>query len=149
MLTRWTDLDRTFSVFNEIHRRMNQILNDYEPSGWTEKPEINNSWPTVNLYDSGDELLMYAQVPGLSEKDIFLNLNQDVLTITGERKNYIPEGYSIHRQERGDVNFSRSFTFPCKIDPEKVSATVKDGVLTIKLAKATEAKPRQITVKAQ
>ncbi len=149
MLTRWTDLDRTFSVFNELHRRMNQLFDDYEPTGWTVRPVVAQSWPAVNLYDSGDELMIRAQVPGLSEKDISLNLNQEVLTISGERNSEIPEGYSVHRQERGDVKFSRSFTFPCRIDPEKTSATVKDGVLTVKLAKAPEAKPRQITVKAQ
>ena len=72
-----------------------------------------------------------------------------MLTISGERKVEAPEGYSVHRQERGSVKFSRSFTFPCRIDTEKASATVKDGVLTIKLAKAAEAKPRKITVTAQ
>jgi len=149
MLTRWTDLDRTFSVFNELHRRMNQLFDDYEPTGWAVRPVVSQSWPAVNLYDAGDELLIRAQVPGLSEKDISLNLNQEVLTISGERKSEAPKGYSVHRQERGTVKFSRSFTFPCKINAEKASATVMDGLLTIKLTKAAEAKPRQILVKAQ
>lgn len=149
MLTRWTDLDRTFSVFNELHRRMNRLFDDYEPTERRGRPAVARSWPPVNLYDAGDELLIRAQVPGLSEKDITLNLDQEVLTISGERKSESPEGYSVHRQERGSFKFSRSFTFPCKIDPELTSATVKDGLLTIKLGKAAEAKPRKITVKAQ
>ena len=149
MLTRWTDLDSTFSVFNQLHRRMNQIFNDYEPETWTNSSSPSYSWPAVNLYDAGEELFIYAQVPGLSEKEINLSLNQEVLTITGERIIDAPEGYSTHRQERGAINFSRSFTFPCKIDPEKVTASVKNGLLTIKLAKAPEAKPRQISVQAQ
>lgn len=149
MLTRWNDLDRSFSFVNELHRRMNQLFNDYEPTNWRVRPVVHQSWPAVNLYDSGDELLIQAQVPGLSEKDITLNLNQEVLTISGERRSVAPEGYSVHRQERGSVKFSRSFTFPCKIDPERASATVKNGLLTIKLSKAAEAKPRQIEIKAK
>ena len=93
--------------------------------------------------------MIKALVPGLSEKEIQISGNQEVLTISGERKVDAPEGYSVHRRERGNVRFSRSFTFPCRLDMERASASVKDGVLTIKLAKAAEAKPRQITVTAQ
>jgi HSP20 family protein len=105
-------------------------------------------WPLVSLHDEGEALALYAEVPGLSEKDIDLNLNQNVLSISGERKVEAPEGYSVHRRERGSVRFSRSFSLPCPIDPEKASATVKDGILTVRLEKAPEARPRQITVKA-
>lgn len=150
MLTRWSDLDRTFSMMDELQRRMNRLFNEYDVARWPAIGRLTaESWPPVNLYDTGEQLMIRALVPGLTEKQIQITGNQEVLTISGERKVELPEGYSVHRQERGSVRFSRSFTLPCKVDLEKASATVKDGLLTITLAKAAEARPRQITVKAQ
>jgi HSP20 family protein len=148
MLTRWSDLDRTFSMMDELQRRMNRLFNEYDLGRLPAVSRLTTgTWPLVNMYDAGDDLIIKAQVPGMSEKDIQITGNQDVLTLSGQRKVGLPEGYSVHRQERGSVKFSRSFTFPCKVDMEKASATVKDGLLTITLAKAAEAKPRQISVK--
>ncbi|MCC6746025.1 MAG: Hsp20/alpha crystallin family protein [Deltaproteobacteria bacterium] len=149
MLTRWSDVDRAFLMMDELQRRMSRIFEEYDGERWPGSARLTTgTWPLVNLYDAGDDLVITAQVPGLSEKDIQLTANQDQLTLSGERKVAAPEGYSAHRQERGSVKFSRSFTFPCKVNPEKTAATVKDGLLTVKLAKAAEAKPRQISVKA-
>jgi len=146
----WSDLDRTFSVMNELQRRMSQVYSGYETYRSPDDPLApRGTWPPVNLYDNGDEFVLQALVPGISEKDLKITANQDVVTLSGERTSTVPEGYSVHRQERGDVRFSRSFTFPCKCDLEKATASVKDGVLTLKLAKAAEAKPRQITVSAK
>jgi len=150
MLVRWTDYDSTFSWLSEFQRRMNKLLSDYDGIRFPEEADWSNTtWPATNLYDQGKELVIRAEVPGLSEKEIQITGNQEMLTITGERKVDLPEGYSVHRQERGRINFSRSFTFPCKVDLERTSATVKNGILTITLAKAPEAQPRQITIKAQ
>jgi HSP20 family protein len=149
MLTRWSDFDRTFAALDDFRRRMDRLVGDYnrlsEQDPWLGAGAI---WPQTHLRDEGNRLFVYAEVPGLSEKDIVLNLNQNVLTIAGERKIGLPEGYSVHRQERGSYKFNRSFTLPCAVDPEKAGATVKDGILTVTLEKAAEAKPRQITVKA-
>ena len=84
----------------------------------------------------------------MSEADIELTLDAEVLSISGERKAVAPEGYSVHRRERPHVKFARSVTLPCKVDVEKTKASVKDGVLTITLAKAPEATPRRIAVQA-
>jgi HSP20 family protein len=157
MLTRWTDLwpdiDRTVAAMDEFQRRMNQLFKGYEGHETYRRPGLaatpRGSWPPVNLYDAGEELVLHALVPGVTEKDLTITAHQDVLTLSGERQSTAPEGYSVHRQERGGIRFSRSFTLPCACDLEKVSATVKDGVLTVRLAKAAEAKPRQITVTAK
>lgn len=150
MQTRWNEVDRTLAVFEELQRRMNRVFTDLERGRQGDLWTVGRgSWPPVNLYDTGEELLLVAQVPGVPQDAITINANQDVLTITGERKTGVPEGYSVHRQERGDVTFSRSFTFPCKVDLEQVTAITRDGLLTVRLAKAPEAKPRQITVQAQ
>lgn len=149
MYPRWNELDRTLAVFEELQRRMNQAFTDLDHGRQGDQRTAGHgSWPPVNLYDTGEELLLVAQVPGVPQDAITINANQDVLTINGERKSGVPEGYSVHRQERGDVTFSRSFTFPCKVDLEQATAITRDGVLTVRLAKAPEAKPRQITVQA-
>ena len=107
------------------------------------------TWPRLNLFDTGAELVVEADVPGMTEKDIELTLHDGVLTLAGERKIAAPEGYTPRRQERAGFKFSRSIALPTRVDAEKTIALVKDGVLTITLAKAPEARPRQIAVKAQ
>ncbi|MCK6588252.1 MAG: Hsp20/alpha crystallin family protein, partial [Polyangiaceae bacterium] len=73
----------------------------------------------------------------------------DVLTLKGERKSDAPQGYTAHRRERAPIQFARSFSLPCRVDLEKTSAVVKDGLLTVTMAKAPEAQPRQIQVQAK
>ena len=138
----WSDIDRTFSLMDDLRWRMNQLFNESADG------RAVGIFPQLNLFDTGSALLLKADVPGLSEKDVELTINQDVLTLSGERKADAPEGYSVHRQERTPIKFSRSFTLPCRINPESASASIKNGVLTVTLAKAAEAQPRQITVNA-
>ena len=94
-------------------------------------------------------MVLHAEVPGLADKDIKITMNQDVLTLEGERRVLAPEGYSVHRKERSSVRFARSFTMPCKVDVERVGATVRDGLLTITLPKTPESQPRRIAVRSQ
>lgn len=147
-MLRWSDFNRSFAALDELRRQMNYYFDELDRprSPMSEMP--GRSWPRSNLFDNGSELLLYAAVPGLSEKDIELTLTGDTLALTGKRESPAPEGYSIHRKERGNIRFARSFTLPVKVDPEKVSASVKDGMLMVKMAKAAEATPRQITVQA-
>lgn len=161
MFTRFRDLERTFSAMDEARRRMDRLFDEYyDDRGWLRGAlfdDAGNSfglrpraaWPPVNLFDKQAALVLTAEVPGLSEKDVHIAINQDVLSLSGERKPDAPQKYAVHRQERLPVKFSRSFKLPCKIDLEKVTATVKDGILTITLPKVPEAQPRQITVSAQ
>jgi len=160
MLTRFSDIDRTFAVMDQLRRRMDRLLDEYEPAhaGTALRGSLGDEaerlwgrgrWPRLSLSDAGEKLLLKAEIPGLTEKDLQLSIQKDVLTMSGERKPDAPEGYLVHRQERAPIKFARSFTLPCKVDPEKSAATLKDGVLTVTLAKAPEAQPRQITVKVQ
>ena len=148
MLT-WDDIDRTFSAFDNFRRRMDRWYQDADgPRGALEGGFARQTWPRTNIYDNGKDLVLQAEVSGLSDKDIQLTVTQDAVALTGERKPDAPEGYSVHRQERGAWTFARSFTLPVKIDPEKVTATVKNGILTVTLAKVPESQPRKIAVKA-
>ena len=142
-------------MMDELRHRMNRLWDQYDfdrddhDRVFEAFGSRSGGWPRINLFDTGASLVVMAEVPGLSEKDLQLTINQDVLTLKGERKSDAPDGYSVHRQERTPVRFSRSFTLPSKIDPEKATANVQHGVLTITLPKAPEAQSRQISVRAQ
>jgi HSP20 family protein len=150
MLTRWNDLSRTFAALEEFRRRINRAVEEADYPRWAQQPNMlaGRSWPALSLYDEGNKLVLDAEVPGLAEQDIQLSLNQNVLSISGGRKVEAPEGYAVHREERGAVNFARSVSLPCQVDTDKVAAHVKDGLLTVTMEKSREAQPRQITIKA-
>jgi HSP20 family protein len=155
MLTRFDDLDRTFAVMDQLRRR---FYEDFEPRrrdtlrdslGDEGERAWSGRFPRISFVDTGASLVLEADLPGLTEKDVQLTIHQDVLSMSGERRSDAPQGYVAHRQERAPVKFARSFTLPCKVDPERSTAVIKNGVLTLTLPKAVEAQPRQIAVKAQ
>jgi HSP20 family protein len=155
MLTRWntswSEFDDMFSTVSQLKEYMDQLFRDDGVRGWSGRAgsQLGGSWPRANLVDSGSTLMLTAEVPGLSEKDIKLSLNQDVLTVAGERATRAPEGYTLHRQERPSIQFSRSFALPCRVNADRTSAVVRNGILTVTLEKASDAMPRQITVNAR
>lgn len=158
MITRWNDFGNLgrygsrsygspFDGLDELRREMNRLLFDFErglPEGETAPASI---WPRATLEDTGAALLLRAEVPGLAQKDLELSIDGTTLSLKGERSDTTPEGYSVHRKERGAYRFARSFTLPAKVDAEKVEASLKNGVLTVTLPKAKEAQPRQINVR--
>lgn len=155
MMTRWnqgwSDFDDMFTAMNELRDYMDRVLEEGPTARTWDRPMFSaftGTWPRMNLLDGGSTLVVNAEVPGLSEKDVTLSLNQEVITIAGERKAENLEGYSTHRQERPAVQFTRSFALPCRVNPERAMASVKNGILSVTMEKATEALPRQITVKA-
>lgn len=156
MLTLWhpyTDwnfgnLRRTLSAMEELRREMGEFLG--ETPRWRERGGEDpwGTWPRSCLRDTGDSLVVKAEVPGLSEKDVEITITGDTVAIRGERKADSPEGYSVHRKERSTYKFSRSFLLPVKVNPEKGQATVKNGVLELVMPKAPEAQPKKIAVTA-
>lgn len=143
MLTRWEDFDDTYTLLNSFRRQAERFFQDYEAGG----PARGNAGPRLNLFDTGAALVLTADVPGMGEKDLSIDVTQDVFTLRGERKADAPEGYAPHRQERGRYRFTRSFSLPARVDLERTTATVKDGVLTVTLPKPAEVRPRQIAVR--
>ena len=146
MLTFYNDWDRGLA---ELRRQMSQLLDDFD-ADWPSTSLFGSgkTWPRINLADVGDKVLVTAEVPGLSEKDVSVAIEQDVLAITGERRVQAPEGYSIHRQERDDFKFARAISLPCKVEADKTTATVRNGVLAITLPKVPEAQPKRIEVRS-
>jgi HSP20 family protein len=126
--------------------QMNRFLEDFE-SGRGNLSQ-GGVWPPTNFYDDGDHILVSSELPGVNEEEINIKLHNNMLTIKGERRENKPEGYAILRQERNVAPFSRSFTLQVEIDPEKTSASLKNGILTVKLVKVQAAKPKKIVVQA-
>ena len=106
-------------------------------SGWT---------PALDLYQSNDNVTAMVELPGMRKEDIDISLHDGTLTISGERKHEMVEGENAERSERYIGRFRRSISLPTRVDASKVTASYKDGILTVTLPKAEEAKPKQIQV---
>lgn len=105
--------------------------------------------PTVDIEEDDDNYLIRADVSGVDKKDIHVHLDNGVLSINGEKKveKETGKGTRQHRTERYSGSFSRRFTLPAAIKSDKVDASYKDGVLSLKIPKAEEAKPKSIEIK--
>jgi HSP20 family protein len=152
MLTRWSDLglrdlDATFAVLNDLRREMNRTFRDAGRGLPGQSPGQAGA-PHIELIDTGAALVVRAQVPGVDEKDLSITMEENSVAIKGERTDEVPEGYAVHRKERGAFTFSRAFTLPCTVDAEKTTAVVKNGILELTLPKSPEAQPRQIQILA-
>jgi HSP20 family protein len=145
-ITRW-DPFRDFSLLQD---RMNRLFDD-AGRGWRpEEPSATTTWsPAVDIFETENEIMVQAELPGVDRKDITLNLENNVLTLKGERrfeKETKQENY--HRIERAYGAFSRSFSIPAIVNEEKIRADYKDGILKIALPKKDQIKPKQIKIES-
>jgi HSP20 family protein len=140
MLNYWGDFgfDRSLAWMDDFRRRMDRLFLDYDTNARSLK---------MSVRDEGKTFVVLAEVPGISQENLKVSLHNGTLTINGERSDDLPEGYTVHRKERAPIQFSRSFQLPAKVDPDKTTAELKDGILKLTLEKAAEAQPRQISVK--
>jgi HSP20 family protein len=140
------DLSRDLT---DIQTQMNRLFDNFvgQPasSGMAERV-----WaPAADMYETKNEIVIVAELPGLSEKDIHLSITGDLLTIQGERQwGGEAKDASHYRRERWFGKFERSFSLPMPVDSGQVKATYRDGVLTVKLPKVEEIKPREIKIEA-
>lgn len=127
------EIDRLFEAPLAELARTSQIL-----SGWT---------PALDVYEDKDNLFVRAELPGMKREDISLTLHDGSLSISGERKSEDKyKDAEVYRSERFFGRFQRTVTLPTPVQAEKVKAQYKDGILTVTLPKAEEAKPKQIDV---
>jgi HSP20 family protein len=103
--------------------------------------------PAVNVYETQDEYVFQAELPGWTREQVSLNFENQTLTLSGNRQLQNGDGRQYHRVEGFYGQFSRSFTVPGVVDFNRVEARMKDGLLTVHLPKREEAKPRQIEVR--
>lgn len=110
------------------------------------KRPIPTVTPLVDIIENNDEILLYADMPGVDKKDITINIDNGRLALSGIRE--VSAVGAANWEEFGDVEFRRTFSVPQTIDVARVNAELKDGVLLLHLPKSDAAKPRQIEIKA-
>jgi HSP20 family protein len=115
------------------------------------EPQSNRPWaPAVDIYETENELVLKADVPEVESKDVDVRVENQTLTIAGQRKFEKQDSAAgYHRMERNYGTFTRSFAIPNTFDTEKISASYKNGVLTVTLPKKDAAKPRQVKVEVK
>jgi HSP20 family protein len=124
-------------VFEPFFGRFN-FLEDELPSG---------TWaPAVDVAEEGDKIFVKVEVPGMDEKDLKINFEDGVLTVSGERTFERKDERNYHRIERSYGTFTRTFTLPRTVDPNQITASYRNGILEIEIPKKEEAKPRQIAI---
>jgi HSP20 family protein len=140
----WSPLDQLSSLRDEINRLFEVPANG-NASG------VFNTWaPALDLYENKDTLLLKSELPGMKREDIDISVHENTITISGERHNEKKyEGSETSRSERFFGRFQRTLTLPKKVDSAGIKAIYRDGILTVTLPKAPEAKPRQIEVSAK
>lgn len=143
MITRWDP----FRDLSSLQDRMNRLFNDQFGAITRDESLTGSFVPPVDVYEDENSIQVRMEVPGINEKDIDIRLENNVLTIRGERKFEKEEKEeNFHRIERRYGGFTRSFTLPATVNPEDVKADYEKGVLKIGMAKRAEAKPKQIKV---
>jgi HSP20 family protein len=144
VITRWDP----FREFSTLQDRMNRLFRDsYGPEGREESLTTTSFAPPVDVYEDEHTVSLKIEVPGIDEKDIDVRIENNILTVHGERKFEKEEKEeNFRRVERQYGSFTRTFTLPTTVDAEKVSANYDKGILKIALPKKAEAKPKQIKV---
>ena len=142
-LISWPSLDRWMSLREDL----NSLFESPFWSALGRPGQLFSAWsPALDLYQNSDNVVAVVELPGMRREDIEISLHDGTLTISGERKRETSNGEKAERTERHIGKFRRSITLPTRVDADKVSATYRDGILTVTLPKATEAKPKQTPV---
>ena len=144
-LIRWDP----FREISTLQERMNRLFSEMaRRSPIAEEETIQGAWiPPVDIYETGDSIVIKAELPGISKEDITLEVKENTLSIKGEKKfEKDVKEESYHRVERSYGAFQRAFALPSTVQQDKVKAKFRDGILEVTLPKAEEAKPKQIKV---
>ena len=146
-LVRW----QPFQEINSLQKQMNRAFDDFfgrtTLMPFEENLAVPEFGPPVDIYEDDQKLTFKVELPGIEEKDVKVEITNNVLTVQGERKlGKDVKEENFRRMERHYGAFSRSFTLPSTVDPDKIEATYDHGMLTIQMPKRAEARPKQIKV---
>jgi HSP20 family protein len=145
-LVRWDPLREIDSLQGEMNRLFSTFF-DSPTRGGNGMTGARRWMPAMDLVETGEHFVLKADLPGLTESDVSIELENNVLTIAGERKTEHEEQHEgYYRLERATGAFSRSLTLPEGIDPDAVAATFANGVLEVRIPKPAEAKPRRVQI---
>lgn len=142
----------TYDPFRELRSLQDEINRAFSSSygRGSDNEMMRGAWsPSVDIFENKDTIVLEAELPGLSPEDVHISIENNILTLHGERKfEKKDEGDNFHRVERSYGSFTRSFTLPPTVSSENVDAMFENGILRLTLAKREEAKPRKIEIKA-
>jgi HSP20 family protein len=144
-LIRWEPIGELDTIQSEMNRLFNTFFEG--PPGGNGSPAGRRWIPAMDLVETGDEFVLRADLPGLSEDDVKIELEGGVLTVSGERKaehEHREQGYA--RLERSAGSFARSLTLPDGIDPDSITASFDLGVLEVRIPKPEQSKPRKVAI---
>jgi HSP20 family protein len=144
-VARWTP----FQNLQALQEEMNRRFNDAFRGGNGEETSVGqHQWsPPVDIYETEDALILDVDLPGVSKDQVSIEIHQNILTLRGQRPHQADrQDDRYHRVERTYGTFHRAFTLSIQVDQEKVQATYRDGVLTLRLPKVEAAKPKRIAI---
>lgn len=124
--------------FSRLYRDMDHLFGEFEG---------RETFPAVNVWSDENEAMVSVELPGVDPKDVTVSMNENILTIQGERKaETLGEGDIQVRRERPDGRFTRSFRMPFEVEGEKIAARYEHGLLSIRLPRREATKPRKIDI---
>jgi HSP20 family protein len=141
-LVRWDPLQEFLAMSNRFNRPIN------DPYAQRTEDSFGAWAPPVDIFERQDQLVIRAEVPGVHKEDMDVRIENGVLTLHGERKEEKEtKEVNVHLMERVCGSFTRSFSLPTTVDPTRVSAVYKDGVLEVTVPKVETAKPKRVEIK--
>lgn len=142
---RFSDFDPVSGLLS-LQRELERVFEN--PLGAEFGPLGRGVFPPMNVFSDRDGYVLKLEAPGMDPANLNVESHGRTLHISGRREPKVPEGGSFHRRERGTGDFARSVQLPADLDTGAAEASYKHGILTIRIPKREEAKPRQISVKA-
>jgi HSP20 family protein len=143
-IVRWRPFRDMMNIQDEVNRLFDDFLG---------RPLLRTEWseevwsPSVDISETEDNVIIKAEMPGLNKDDVKISLQDNTLTLMGEKKQEkVEKDANYHRVERSYGVFNRSFTLPTSVKSDKIKATYKDGILSITLPKTEEVKPKEIPI---
>jgi HSP20 family protein len=146
-LIRWEPATELNTIQNEMNRLFNSFFDQPNRANGRSGGTARSWFPAMDLVETADRYILRADLPGISDEDVSVQLEDNVLTVSGERKpasEHETEGY--YRIERGFGRFSRTLTLPTGVDPDMVQAHFERGVLEIAIPKPEQSKPKQVQI---
>jgi len=150
-MTRFIPLRPTFNEMANLQERLNSLFSEFArpiaSDAQNDSPAMGSFVPAVDVYEDAQSLVLQLEVPGVKQSDLDIRLENQTLTVKGERKlEAEAKQENFHRIERRFGSFARTFTLPQTVDTDAITASYDAGVLKISLAKKAEAKPRQVKI---
>ena len=147
-IVRWEPLRELSSLQSDMNRLSNAMFD--APAGGGGQGRLRRWTPAMDLAETEDAFVLRADLPGVSQEDVSIELEDTVLTVSGERKSdHETTGEGFYRVERTFGAFSRSLTLPKGVDAEAIAASFNDGVLEVRIPKPEERKPRRIAINGE